>query len=297
MAKISVALPVHNAAATIRSTLESLEKQTYRDFTVFVFDDASSDDTLGIVNAFRDRLDLNVSASAVNLGISGARNQLLAMIDSPLVAILDHDDICHPERFTRQLKFLEQHPEIDICGSAVTFFTEDREIATASRILRHPSDDAVIRTTLLRNTPLVHPSAMARRSFFEDAGPYEAVHSPAEDYALWCRAAIGGKRFANLPESLLYYRLHAKQSSNVQAEKMMQQDIDIKRRYICDLLKGIPDESLAELLCPYVRHDRAAVAAALPTIFPVILALSGKVPCRATYSQLISKILGDYLRQ
>jgi glycosyltransferase involved in cell wall biosynthesis len=293
MAKISVALPVYNAAASIRATLDSLVRQTCSDFDVVVVDDASHDETLAIVAGFADRLALKIIESPVNLGISGARNRLLAAIDSPYVAILDHDDVCHPTRLARQLEFLGAHPDIDICGSAIAYFTDDAEIGSATRILRHPGDDAVIKTTLLYNTAMVHPSAMARRSFFADVGGYDAELSPAEDYALWCRAALLGKRFANLDEPLLYYRIHPKQTSKTQAERMVHQDIEIKRRYIRGLLHGLPDASLAELLCPYLRHDKATLAAALPQIFPVILALNDKVACRATYAQLIGKILAD----
>ncbi|WP_158284210.1 glycosyltransferase [Azospirillum sp. TSO22-1] len=287
MTKISVALPVYNASANLRPTLDSLVAQSHRDFDVVVHDDASQDDTLEILEGYSKRMSLKIIHSSVNLGISDSRNKLLDAIDAPMVAILDHDDICHPTRLERQAEFLEANRDIDICGSAIIYFSDDAEIPIASRVLRHPAHDAEIKTQLLYNTSMVHPSAMARRSFFADVGSYDAKFSPAEDYAMWCRAALLGKRFANLEEPLLYYRVHSRQTSNIQAQRMVQNDIEVKRLYIRGLLHGALDASLAELLCPYLRHSNQAIAAALPNIVPVILALNDKVPCRATYAKLI----------
>lgn len=297
MPKVSVALPVHNAASTIRATLDSLASQTFHDFNVVVIDDFSVDETAKIVANYTDRLDLKIIHSPNNLGISGARNRLLKEIEAPYIAVLDHDDICHPTRLAKQFQFLEQHPEIDICGSAIAYFSVDAERHNSQNILRHPSEDKIIKTRLLYNTALVHPSAMAKRSFFSDVGGYEASYSPAEDYALWCRAALLGKRFANIEEPLLFYRIHPEQTSKTQSQIMVQKDIEIKRFYIQGLLHGMPDLSLAELMCPYLKHERRDLAAALPNITPVILSLYDKVSCRKTYESLISSIFAKNLMQ
>jgi glycosyltransferase involved in cell wall biosynthesis len=294
MSSISVALPVHNAHRTLAATLDSLVHQTLPDFEVVLLDDASSDDSLAIAAAYQDRLRLRILRAEQNLGISGARNRLLAEIDSDYIAILDHDDICHPERLARQHDHLDAHPDIDIIGSAVTYFSQLSDLPAGHRVLRHPSGDAAIKTKLLHNTSMVHPSAMARRSFFSDCGGYQAEFSPAEDYALWCRAALLGKRFANLDESLLYYRLHPSQTSQVQSQRMVLKDIEIKRFYIRSLLSGDSDGSLAELLCPYLRQqDKQVLAGALPHLVPALLKLGQRVPCATTYAQLLSQVLGE----
>lgn len=296
MAQISVALPMYNASATIAATLNSLVDQTYRNFNVILIDDASTDNSLEIADAYRTRLDIQVLENPVNLGISETRNKLLANISAPYVAILDHDDICHSTRLGRQLDFLQTHPDVDICGSAITYFTADTDIATASNVLCHPADDAAIKTTFIHHTAMVHPSAMAKRSFFADVGEYNAQYSPAEDYDLWCRAALVGKKFANIEDSLLYYRVHQQQTSKVQAETMVRMDILIKKYYISGLLGGCPDESLAELLCPYLRHDHIALANAFPTLFPMLLKLYDSSPCKKTYANLVGKLLSNSIK-
>ena len=288
---------MHNASATIAATLDALINQPFRDFNVVLIDDASTDSSLEIVEAYRNRLNMQIIENPVNLGISQTRNKLLENIDAPYIAILDHDDICHPTRLGRQHDFLQTHPDIDICGSAITYFTDDSEIAASTNVLRHPADDAAIKTTLIHHTAMVHPSAMAKQSFFKDIGGYNAQYSPAEDYDLWCRAALAGKNFANIEDSLLYYRIHPKQTSKVQAETMVQMDILIKRNYISGLMNGAPDASLAELLCPYLHHDNHALANALPAIFPTLLKLYDHVPCQLTYGTLIGNVLANAIRQ
>ena len=297
MSRVSVALPVHNASATLAETLDSLVQQTLQDFEVVLLDDASSDDSVAIASRYQDRLQLRLLRAEQNLGISGARNRLLAEIDADYIAILDHDDLCHPERLQRQRDFLDSHADIDIVGSTVAYFSQRSDLPQGLKLLRHPAGDAAIKTRLLLNTAMVHPSAMARRSFFADCGGYQAEFSPAEDYALWCRAALLGKRFANLDEPLLYYRLHASQTSQVQGQRMLVKDIEIKRFYMRALLGGEPDGSLAELFCPYLRqNDKQVLANALPQLIPPLLKLGQRVACPDTYAQLVSQVLGDNIR-
>lgn len=292
MSDISIALPVHNAHHTLAATLDSLVAQSLKDFEVVLLDDASSDDSLDIAQRYQERLQLRIIRVTQNLGISGARNRLLAEISSPLIAILDHDDLCHPDRLARQHAFLQAHPDIDIVGSAVAYFSEPSDLPQGQRVLRHPAGDAAIKTQLLHTTSMVHPSAMARRSFFTDCGGYQAEFSPAEDYALWCRAALLGKRFANLDEPLLYYRLHASQTSKVQGERMVRMDIAIKRFFVRAWLAGTADTALPELFCPYLRHDPQVVAANLPQLMPALLKLGQRVPCADTYAALVAQVLG-----
>ncbi|QDL54443.1 hypothetical protein [Rhodoferax aquaticus] len=209
------------------------------------------------------------------------------------MAIFDHDDICHHERLASQLWFMESLPYVDIVDSAITYFSEVKDLATASRVLCHPCEDAVIKTKLLRICPIGHPSAMSRRNLFTDAGGYLAEFSRAEDYALWCRAAPPGKRFANLEESLMFYRLHPARTSQVQCQRMAVKDIEIKRLCIRALLGG-DDASLAELLCLGLYHkSNKSLAGALTGLIPVILKFGQRMPCPNTSADLVGQVLAQ----
>jgi glycosyltransferase involved in cell wall biosynthesis len=91
--KISVTIPTYNSTATIRSTIESVLRQTVEPDEILVLDDGSSDDTCSVVESYAPRVTL---FRQKNQGVAGARNGLCARASGDLIAFLDHDDIWHP---------------------------------------------------------------------------------------------------------------------------------------------------------------------------------------------------------
>jgi hypothetical protein len=122
MPAITVLIPARNAEATLGETLESLVVQTWRDFDVLLVDDASTDGTRAVAESFAPRLALRVLALPVNTGVAGALNHGLAQISSPYVARIDADDVALPTRLAQQHDYLQDHPHIDACSSAVELF-------------------------------------------------------------------------------------------------------------------------------------------------------------------------------
>ena len=116
---------------------------------------------------------------------------------------MDTDDICHPERFARQLAFVAAHPQLDVCGSQIDEFEHTPADAAHSR--RVPCEhDEIARFAKSRN-PINHMTVCYRKSAVLAAGNYQ--HAPLyEDYDLWVRMLLNGCRFANLPEVLVYAR-------------------------------------------------------------------------------------------
>jgi len=116
---LSVIIPTYNRAALVPEAMASVLAQTWRDFEVLVVDDASTDGTAEALAAFGSRIRLlrNTSrlgvAAARNLGISGARGQWLAFLDS--------DDLWRPEKLARQMVYLAGHPELLLCQTEETW--------------------------------------------------------------------------------------------------------------------------------------------------------------------------------
>ena len=133
---------------------------------------------------------------ALNFGIASARARLIARMDG--------DDIALPERFQRQYDFLEAHPEIDVVGTQVTSSTrtarDRQEDGPAGKPRRSGQDPAEI----LLSPPSYGTDAT---NAVESVGGYRSQLIAAEDLDLWLRLAERGK-LANLPEALLFYRLH-----------------------------------------------------------------------------------------
>ena len=112
---ISVIIPTYNRAHCITRALASVKEQGISDLEVVIGDDASTDDTVAIVKALMP--DAKVVCLPVNQGASAARNAALKLAKGDLLAFLDSDDEWLPSKLEQQIKFLQEHPEIGLCGS------------------------------------------------------------------------------------------------------------------------------------------------------------------------------------
>lgn len=200
--RVSVILPVYNGAEFLEESLDSVLKQTFRDFEVLVIDDASTDDSVGIARGFRDprvcviRHDQNMRVpETLNHGLELARGEFIARMDA--------DDICAPRRFELQVDLLDLHPEIGICGGWVRLFG-----GAANLTRKYPVSPDAVEAFRHFNCPFGHPTVMLRRGLLEaNELRYDPKAAAVEDFELWTRL-LKSTRGANLPEVLLEYRLH-----------------------------------------------------------------------------------------
>lgn len=140
---------------------------------------------------------------AENLGLGGALNRGLQEAAYPLVARMDTDDICLPDRFQRQLDFLARHPEVSICGGQIEEFADTPAHPRAKRAV--PLTHGEIARFLKTRNPLNHMTVMFRKPAVLASGGYRELPL-MEDYYLWCRMYLNGAIFANLPDTLVYAR-------------------------------------------------------------------------------------------
>ena len=146
---------------------------------------------------------------------------------APLLARMDGDDLCPPERLARQHDALAADPALDICGTALRCFNEDGE----STVIELVAEDAAIKFgTLLRwpiSPTLAHGTLMIRARFFASRR-YDTSKRYCEDAALYLDAALAGPvRFANLPEVLYDYRVHSGSVSVAFQEAQREEHIDM----------------------------------------------------------------------
>jgi glycosyltransferase involved in cell wall biosynthesis len=176
--------------------------QTFSDFEVIAINDGSKDDSASLLNAVDDPR-VRVFHQE-NMGLAATLNRGLAMARGSLIARQDQDDLSHPERFARQVAYLNDNPECILLGTAAEIWVGDEP---SERAHDHPTEHALLAFDLLFNNPFVHSSVMMRRDAVQAIGGYTTDKSrqPPEDYELWSRLARKG-RVANLPERLLVYR-------------------------------------------------------------------------------------------
>ena len=218
MPTVSVLMPTYNTNEEhLRAAVESILGQTWTDFEFLILDDASTAPHVRkVLESYNDER-IKLTFSEKNLGISGARNKLLDMAQGKYLAVMDHDDISLPDRFARQVGFLESNPDVGVVGSRTKYFP-------GGKIKRYPLTNREIENTLMYGCVIEHPAAMIRKSVLADNSiRYEEEYTPAEDYVLFCRL-LEKTKFANLPEILLHYRSHATNTSRTLSKKMTVSD-------------------------------------------------------------------------
>ncbi|HEX3579859.1 MAG TPA: glycosyltransferase [Thermoanaerobaculia bacterium] len=201
---VTVLMAVRNPGADFfRQAVESVLSQTFDDFELIIVQDPSQvpvEEILAGISDSRIRVHRNESqvglAQSLNIGLALARGALIARIDS--------DDLCLPQRLERQVAFLAEHPEIDVYGSRIIVI-DDKGKAVGRRLLPLSHEEIAVR--MRRTNCVSHPSVMFRRASVERVGGYEA-NQVVEDFELWCRMLTRGARFAASAEPLILYRFH-----------------------------------------------------------------------------------------
>lgn len=137
----------------------------------------------------------------VNMGLGKALNEGLKHCSNNLVARMDSDDIAKPDRFEKQLKLFETHPNIDISSAWIEEFKEDIHNVISTKKL--PETHAQIAKYAKHRCPINHPVVMYKKEAVLNVGGYEGF---PEDYRLWVKMLKNGSQFYNIQESLLYFR-------------------------------------------------------------------------------------------
>jgi glycosyltransferase involved in cell wall biosynthesis len=204
---VSVLLPAFNAEKYIGASIESILKQSYKNFELVLIDDGSSDSTLQILKSYSNLDNRIVVISQKNSGLSSALNAGLNISKSEICARIDADDIAEIDRLRQQLVFLNENPDISVVGSWIKIFGD----GCISRVWKNPISPSEIYLTIFIRNPLFHPSVMFRKSRVLAAGGYDVSVPYDQDYDLWIRMSKAGDQFANIPKALTRYRIHKDQ--------------------------------------------------------------------------------------
>jgi glycosyltransferase involved in cell wall biosynthesis len=228
-------MPCFNAETTIDETMQSLLDQTLTQFEIVAVDDGSSDQTLNLLRRWADDDGRVRILAREHEGIISALNAGLAECRATLVARMDADDRCHPERLEKQVKALESDPGLAVCASLVEGFPVEhvREgyriyIDWLNRLVSHEG----ITREIFIESPLAHPSVAFRKRWVEKVGGYQE-HGWPEDYDLWLRLYLAGARFSKVPEILLYWREHEQRLTRIDSRYSVENFLRAKAHYLC----------------------------------------------------------------
>lgn len=199
--KVTVLMTLYNKGPWVEEAVQSVLAQTFSDLELLVVDDASTDDGLERVRAFKDPR-IRILGTDVNMGRPTAANRGYDAARGEYVAVLDADDRMLPERLAKQVAFMDAHLEVGVSSGWLQAF------GSSDHLYRKPASDAGIRASMLLGLELSYPSCMIRRTVLER----HAVRcdpswlTPGMDHLFLVRIGLHAK-YANLPEALTLYRV------------------------------------------------------------------------------------------
>src|SRR3989344_9088834 len=217
--KISVIMSVYNGMPFLREAVESILKQTYKNFEFIIVDDGSRDTSWKYLQCLNDTR-IKVIKNKRNLGLAASLNKALKEVQGDFVARMDADDVSLPRRLETQLEFLEKNRNIDICGSYVRVIDEDGKIIGQ---IKKPLTDSKIKKELFWLTPLLHPTWFVKKEVFRKLNGYDERWDYVEDFEFLIRAK--DYKMANIPKYLLLFRSPVTRRSQAHIEKIYKKSL------------------------------------------------------------------------
>jgi len=235
--KLTVLMPVYNAEKYLNEAIESILNQTFSDFEFLIINDGSTDNSINIIKNYSDPRIILIDHETNEIYMKRL-NEGLNIANGEYIARMDADDISRPTRFEKQVKFLDENPEIGIVGTYwKTFGSSNKEV----KPLCKPDE---VKVFSIFHSPFAHPTVMFKKSLFDkNKLRYNENCHYAEDYDLWARA-LNCFNGANLDEVLLDYRVHSKNVSIEKAHIQSSMDKKIKQNILINLRINPTEEEL-----------------------------------------------------
>lgn len=210
---LSLVMSVYNNAPYVGAAIDSILAQSFTDFEFLIVDDGSTDGS-GEIIAARAAGDARIRMiRQTNRGFVASLNRLFAEAKSRWVARMDGDDLSHPERLARQMKFLDANPKVGVVSCEARLIGPDGAELTDKPRRPRPLDHSAIVVDMEAGVALNHNAAVIDGHLVARIGGYRPAYRHCEDYDLWLRLAPLAN-FANLAEPLIDYRLYPEQVSN-----------------------------------------------------------------------------------
>lgn len=182
--KVSVIMGIYNCEDTLQEALDSLYAQTFEDFEIILCDDGSTDGTRAVAerNA-ATHTNVRLICHPTNQGLSVALNHCLQLATGEYIARMDGDDWSLPERFEKEVRFLDEHKDYAFVSCPIIYYRADGSEYLRGKVLTpEPTIEEFAVTA-----PFCHAPMMARREAFEAIGGYceRWYCRRMEDYHLW----------------------------------------------------------------------------------------------------------------
>jgi glycosyltransferase involved in cell wall biosynthesis len=269
---VSVMMTIHKPHEKFfPMAVRSILRQSLEDFELIIVEDPSPRSGREMLSGMSDGR-IRYIAAEQRTCLVRQRNRAIELARGEFVAVMDGDDVAHPERFAKQVQHLRKQPELGVLGSQIAVIDCHDRI---SGYRRFPLGHDDIFLGLSRFVPICQPSVMFRREVFENVGGYEFLELPVgTDYELWSRWIHRGVRFANHPEDLLFYRIHSDQMKFRQLRETILASLRVKELYWLNhmntrarlrmlgerMLLHLPDPIVKRLIVSMLYRDKPPTA-------------------------------------
>ncbi|MDY6018496.1 MAG: glycosyltransferase [Anaerococcus sp.] len=215
----------------LKLAIDSILKQTYKDFELIIVDDKSTDDSLEFLRSYESKYpQIKILVNEKNQGLAYSLNKALAFAKGSYIARMDTDDISFPDRFEKEVFYLENHKDVDILGTFAKEFDQGHKLKFATFTNSYDT-----KSLLLFTNCLFHPTVMIRKAFLDKTGlRYDPYFLTSQDYDFWARASHFGN-IEVLKEVLLLYRIHGGQITDKKKERVMKYTKEISLRELSKL--------------------------------------------------------------
>lgn len=206
---ITVLMSVYKSeqAAFLDQALRSvMEEQTLLPNQLVLIEDGELPEELHtVINKWHEALGdkMTILINEKNIGLTKSLNHGIASITTDLIARMDTDDISCPERFAKQVEYLNEHPEVDVLGGGIIEIDENEKILNKRY---YPANQQTVIKSIYRANPVAHSTVMIRKRIFDNGLRYNERFRTNQDLALWIDAICAGYQIANLPDIILKFR-------------------------------------------------------------------------------------------
>jgi len=215
---VSVVMPTYNSGELIHQAIKSILNQTYTNFEFIIINDASTDNTLNIIKEYEKKDNrIKIINNKKNLDVEISRNKGLDIAKGKYIATMDSDDISLPQRFEKQVEFLEKNKDIFLIGT--NYCQIDINNKKINNNVHVITDSNKLKNHITNGkNKICHPSIMFRN---EKKIRYRPKIYYAGDYDFYLQLLSNNKKLSNLKEILLQYRVHSTQISTKKKYKQL----------------------------------------------------------------------------
>lgn len=218
----------------LKNAIESILNQTFKNIEfIIILDGLKRKDLKNIIYQYKEaNNNIVVNELTKNKGLAYALNKGIKLAKGEYLVRMDADDISHPKRIEKLVKYMEININLDVSGSFIKEFSENSKI---TKIATFPIKHEEMKKYFAKRNPLAHSSVIFRRRFFDKAGFYPLFSIRNEDTLLWLSGFINGCNFSNFPEVLYSIRFNEGMISRRVGTRKSFSDLLDRLRIIIDL--------------------------------------------------------------